>query len=352
MNILQVVLNLECGGLEKLVIDLSNELNSRGLRTSIACIDKKGELAKEAEDKGIKVFSLEKGPDFDLGISARLFKILKKEKIDLVHTHNFGPLIYGGIAAKMAGIPCINTRHGRAEKKVNRFIWNLNRKIVAVSEDAKKELLKHNKVDAGKVKVIYNGVSVNGKSNRSVNEFGDCTVIGNVARLSEEKDHFTLLEAFALICKEIEDAILVIVGDGHLRDCLESKVRDLKLEEKVLFLGMRDDVQDLMKAFDVFTLSSTMEGISLTLLEAMAAGKAIVATNVGGNKEVVKDAESGVLVPKSNAKELAKAIIKVLKDKELRDRMGKKGLEIVKERFSLDRMTKEYMELYEDVNHK
>lgn len=349
MKIMQVVLSLEYGGLEKLVINLTEELNNRKIPTGILCIDVKGALAKEAEAKGIRVFSLDKGPGLDLGISVRMREIFKKEKIDLIHTHNLGPLIYGGIAAKMCGIPSVNTRHGSAKKKTISFIWNLNKNIVVVSEDAKRELLSHSKVLPEKVKVIYNGISANGAQTRIA---GNAGLIGNVARLSEEKDHFTLIEAFSRVVKEIKGAILMIVGDGPLMDSLKSKVRSLNLKEKVLFLGFRDDVQDLMKTFDIFTLSSTTEGISLTLLEAMRAGKPIVATDVGGNREVVSDQESGILVPKKNPEEMARAIIRILKDKRLAGKMGARGHEIVKEKFSLERMTKEYIELYESINHK
>ena len=357
MKIMQVVLSLECGGLEKLVIGLSSELNKKGFKASILCLDKRGELAKEAESKGIKVLSMGKKPGFDFLLPFRLANVLRKEKIDFVHTHNFGPLIYGGLAARMAGIHAINTRHGREEKKASSCIWNLNRKIIAISEDARRELLRHNKIPSCKVRVIYNGISINSKINvnKAVNKRQELglnpsdLVVGNVARLSEEKDHFTLIEAFFKVNKEMENTMLVIAGDGQLKDSLRLKVKSLKLEDKVLFLGFRDDAQELMYIFDVFTLSSTTEGVSLTLLEAMASEKPVVATNVGGNPEVVTDGVTGFLVPPKEPERMAEAIIRILSDRDMAKRMGEAGRKRVEEKFSLERMVKEYQEIYEDT---
>jgi glycosyltransferase involved in cell wall biosynthesis len=181
---------------------------------------------------------------------------------------------------------------------------------------------------------------------------GSAFTIGTVGRLSWEKDQQALLEAFGLLKKQVDNACLLIVGDGALRGDLERAAEDLGIANDVQFLGYRDDVPSIMAALDVFVLPSLEEGISLTLLEAMAASRPIVATDVGGNPEVVVDGETGILVPSEDVAALAGAIIKLYGDKELRGKMGAAGRKRVEEHFSLNAMVDAYMALYSSVLEK
>lgn len=357
IKVMHLVLGLKCGGLEKVVIDLADRLNSKGYQNVICCLDEPGELADEAIEKGIKLIKLERPEKgVNLSLFLKLSRLFRKEEIEVLHTHNCAPAIYGAPAAKLAGVSAIiNTRHGREKKIVNRFIWNLNDNIIAVSEDAKKEFLKWNHVKEDRVEVIYNGININKYGGKEVikddikmklNIPSSVVVIGTIGRLSPEKDHHTLLKAFSIIVKSLENVNLVIVGDGILRKDLESYSLELGISEKVIFLGFREDIPDILSIFDLFVLPSETEGVSLTLLEAMAGSKPVVATDVGGNPEVVSNGETGLLVPPRDHERMAKAILHVLKDKELSDSMGGKGLERAVKHFSLDKTADSYGDIY------
>ena len=357
INVMQVVLSLEYGGLEKVVINLAERLDREKFHTSICCLDKLGELAEEAKEKGIKVVMVKRRPGIDFFLPFRLAHILKKERVNLLHTHNMGPLFYGSLAAWLARVPIVlNTRHGRERKIGSQWIWRLNNEIITISEDAKKELSISNRINSEKIRVIYNGIETKQyitKTNiykvKKVLNINSTLVIGTVARLSPEKDQFTLLEAFSKIAQMVDSVKLVIVGDGILRQELERRSKSLGIKDKVLFLGFRQNISEILSIFDVFVLSSLTEGIPLTLLEAMAAGKPVVATNVGGNPEVVVDGETGFLVPPKNPEKMAEAIITLLKNEELAMKMGEAGRKRVEEKFSLERMVREYEEIYRNL---
>jgi sugar transferase (PEP-CTERM/EpsH1 system associated) len=358
---MHVVLNLRCGGLEKLTIDLASRLNDIGCNSIICCLESGGELAETAKNKGVKIISCDKRHGIDVSAIWKLYRILKKNRIEAVHTHNMAPLIYGTISARLAGIPVvINTRHGPDDKAKNRsvyrLIWSMNDSIIAVSEDVKRQLLSNNQIGDDRIKVIHNGIDLDKcikntdikAKRRSLGINNESLVIGATSRLCEKKDQMTLLNAFSLVEKKVNNAILVFVGDGPLRVSLEQHSIRLGMRNKVLFLGFMEDVETIVQVFDVFALSSLAEGVSLCILEAMAAGKPVVATKIGGNPEVVVDGETGILVPPKDASVMADAIIKLLNDAELRERMGAAGRRRVEEKFSLDRMVREYESIYEE----
>ena len=348
MNIMHVVLSLEYGGLEKVVIDLASHLNNSRFKVTICCLDRLGDLAEEAKKNGIKVIFVKRKPGINFSLPLRLRRVFKDEKIDIVHTHNHAAMLYGTLGAKLAGIHKIfNTIHGREKKIKNSRIWSLawkmNSKIIAISEDAKRELVKNTRIDYERIDVIYNGIDMSKFKKSEVNG----NIIGTVSRLSPEKDNFTMLEAFSKVAEEIDSARLTIAGDGPLKESLKAKVESLKLGGKVRFLGFRNDIPEVLSGFSVFALFSLTEGISISLLEALASGKPVVATNVGGNPEVVVDGITGLLVPPKEPERMAEAIIKILLDKEMAGRMGEVGRKRVEEKFSLERMVKEYQEIYE-----
>lgn len=357
VKIVQIVPALEIGGLERVVINLAEKINSKNYNVVICCLEGKGDLRAEAERKGIRVISADKRPGKDFLLPLRLASILKNENARIVHTHNSGPLLYGTLAAKIAQIPVvINTKHGRERRVKNNLICRLNDRIVTISEDAKKELLKVVKLRIDKVEVIYNGIDERSysKGKNTISEIKkglkiahSDLVVGTIGRLSPEKDHFTLLLAFSELSRASDNVKLIVVGDGLLRRDLEAKCSELGIKDKVKFLGFRDDIAEMLSIFDVFVLSSVTEGISLTLLEAMAAGKTVVATNVGGNPEVVEDGVTGFLVPPQNPEKLAETINNLLKNRGLSQKMGEAGRNHIKENFTLERMVKEYETLYE-----
>ena len=177
-------------------------------------------------------------------------------------------------------------------------------------------------------------------------------IIGCVGTLRSVKGHKYLIQAIPLILDKFPHTRLVLVGDGPLRSELERLAEKLKVRERIMFLGYRPDVSELMNIFDIFILPSLSEGLSNVLLEAMAASKPVIATNVGGNPEVVEDGRTGLLVPPKDPKKIAEAVNELLDNKNKRLEMGKAGLERVKEKFSISKTVREYKEVYLEVLHK
>jgi glycosyltransferase involved in cell wall biosynthesis len=174
-------------------------------------------------------------------------------------------------------------------------------------------------------------------------------VVGNVAALVPHKGQRHLVEAAALVVRKVPDARFVVAGEGELRQSLERQIREHRLEKHVFLAGFRPDVLSLHKAFDIFVMSSITEGLGTSLLDAMAAGKPIVATATGGIPEVVDDGVTGFLVQPRDNRGMADAIVKLLKDDDLRQRMGLAGLKRARERFSADRMLRETLRVYQRV---
>ncbi len=357
VNVLHIVLGLQVGGLEKFVLDLIDNYPP-GIKTFIVCLEGNGELGKQYNL--LEIVELHKEPGISLKIIQQLVAIIKELDIDIIHTHNPSPHFYGAIAGFLTRRPVIHTKHGRNyptdNKKVllNKISSLLTKKIVAVSRNAADVCLNVEKIPATKVTVILNGTDTNlfSPGGYESEKVQGSVRIGIVARLSGEKDHQTLLSACKLLANQTTDFHLEIIGDGPLRGSLEKSVETLGLDTHVSFSGMRHDVPKLLCQLDIFVLSSTTEGISLTLLEAMATELPIVATNVGGNPEVVIDGETGYLVSSQNPEEMAKKLLLLINDKNLRRKMGEKGRERVIANFSIKETARKYEELYCSVLSK
>jgi len=353
MNIAHIINSKECGGLERLTFNLALKLKKRGHNVVICCLESGGQL----DYKDLEIVTFNKQERLSVTLPLKLASFLHSRKIAVVHTHNPGPLLYGTIAGKLAGIPAlVNTRHGRALRVVPPWFWNMNDAIVTISNDAKVELVRNNKLDSKKVITIYNGIdislfpaNINVQEEKHKLNVGAAIIIGTVARLSEEKDQATLIKAFAKILKVRPHCCLVFVGEGNERFNLERLASELGVRKNVLFLGYRKDVDKLLKLFDVFVLSSLQEGVSLSLLEAMASKKPVVATSVGGNKEVVVDKENGFLVPANDVDQMVEKILVLVNDMTLAVSMGMKGREIVERKFNIDTMTDQYVSLYSEI---
>jgi glycosyltransferase involved in cell wall biosynthesis len=354
--IAQIVLSLNFGGLEYLAIDLSDQLEKRGIHSHIISLTN-GVLIDEANQRGIETMALDKKEGFQLSTVFRIRKILKDRGVNLVHTHNLSPLVHGTLAAALTGTPTVNTRHGPDPQSTYGFIWNMNDTIVAVSDHARRELVKYNHVNPEKIRVILNGIDLSPYStpdpttNLLRAEFqipSDTKIVGNFSRLEPEKDHKTLLRAFRILMDRGVNARLVIAGGGKLESELKQLTEDLNLTRDVHFLGFRKGIPDLLRCLDLYVVSSTLEGLSLSLLQAMAAGLPVVATNTGGNPEVVVEGETGYIVECGDPAALATAVVRVL-DPEVGEPMGRKAKDNAHRLFGLDRMVESYVSLYEEV---
>jgi sugar transferase (PEP-CTERM/EpsH1 system associated) len=325
------------------------------------CLRDGGPLLGDVRNRGTRVYALRKGDRFDVACLVRLMRVLRHERVDVLHCHNHGPLVYGALARPVARPRAfVYTAHGTysaARIRTAALGWARREVdcVVAVSQDAHRVSLERGGVAADRVTTIINGIDVARLENacprteaRARIGLGDADfVFGIVARLTPVKDHRTLLEAFARVVEARPGARLVIVGGGETEDEVRASVAELGLGERALLLGERKDVPELMRAFDAFVLSSLSEGLSITLLEAMAAGLPVVATRVGGNGEIVSDGETGVLVEPHDATALAAAMGSMIDRRERAARMGARGRERVREHFSERSMVRRYQDLYE-----
>lgn len=350
-TVLHICLGLRTGGLERFILDLA-EKQKAFIKPVILCLDEIGDTTFETD---IEIIELHKPDGFKLSTVRAIAQIIKQRQIDVVHTHNPGPHLYGALASFIARKPLIHTKHGRNDPEItkNRIINGLagflSRKVVAVSADAYDVCVNLEKVSRRKATTILNGINTEVFQPAPDKTPHHPPVIGIVARLSPEKDHQMLLNACALIKNRGVPFQLQIIGDGPLRDQLEEQSKTLGLDDAVDFLGMRSDVAKLLCSLDLFVLSSTTEGISLTLLEAMACGLPIAATDAGGNSEVVQDSQTGYISPISDPEKLAENLIRLLESEDLRKQMGAAGRKRVVQYFSLDRVTQDYLKLYDEL---
>lgn len=365
IKIMNVVQTLDMGGLEKLIVDSVKFFDRGRFDFTVCCLSERGILASELENSGIEVIFLNKRYGFDLGLSLRLAALIGKKKIDILHTHNQRPLVYGALAASLSKVNAyVHTRHGRNDPDnskstfMSRFFSAFTDKIVCVSQDIYKVSLEKEKISTQKLEVIRNGIDINkfvnatSKDEYLLNQLGiktDAFVIGTVGRLSRIKNQMFLMDAFKHLFSAHSDTRLIVIGDGPLKQDLIEHVDEIGLRGKVLFLGERKDVASLMKLFDVFVLPSLSEGISLVILEAMAAGLPIIATNVGGNLELIKEGENGFFVSLGNPLYLSSAIERLMQDSKLRRSISENNRKKALAEFDIAVMCKKYESLYSSL---
>ncbi len=366
IHIMHVIYSLGIGGAENILINLINEINQDIFISSICCIEKSGILATRIKRKDIKIFECYRGKG-DYLLPLKLYKLFKKERVDVVHTYGWSGFD-GIVAAKLAGIPLIiHTEVGRDIGEINnlkrrkilgrRLISSLVNHLVTVSEELKDSLIKTSKISPDKIICIHPGVSLEefefpidkNKNKKGIGFKEDTIVIGSVGRLDPIKNYPNLIYAAREIINEYPDIRFVLVGDGPLKNKLESIIKELDLEGKVILLGRVDNVLPFLKIMDIFVLPSFSEGLSVSILESMACGLPIVATNVGGNPEIVLDGVTGILVPPENCSTLAMAIMKLIKNPEIAKEMGIAGQKRIKTEFSFSKMINSYEKLYKEV---
>ena len=361
--IVQCVNNLDLGGLERMVLSLAKQLKIRGYGSSICCIENRGALADEAERSGIVVHTLHARETGQWRAINRLNQLLNECHPNVFHSHNFKPFYYGAIARlRGAADVHVHTRHG-AFTKVHRAHWRYRLlrpwidELVTVSEDGRRQLANQTGLNAAHIGVVVNGVDTDcfhPSNDRAAARralavpVDDCLILA-AARFSIEKNLETLLQAFALVAVEHSKARLWLVGDGPERQMLEGLAHQLGIDSKIRFFGFRNDVAELLRAADVFTLTSLSEGLSVALLEAAASGLPIVATDVGGNREIVNPPECGLIVPPRDPRALAAAYLQLLRDPATCAQIGTRARARIIDQFSLQRMVEEYSRLYKQL---
>jgi glycosyltransferase involved in cell wall biosynthesis len=367
INVLLLVESMEVAGAEQVVLSLALGLDPTRFRPLVGCLVDEGPLAHELKRAGVPVFALGKRRGFDVSIVGRLVRVLRDERIDVVHTHVWNADVWGRFSAWLARVPVrMMTAHNVDDWKTPAHLWvdwglgKLSTHVVCVSEAVRDFYRTRAWVSSRKLSVILNGIdlrpfeeiSTDGATKRR--ELGlplQGPICSVVARLVPQKGHRYLLEALPSIRQVFPSAVVLLVGNGSERESLEQQARELGLYgDAVRFLGERRDIPEILKASDVVVLpSSEREGLSISVLEAMAARRPVVATDVGGNRQTIEDGRTGLIVPAADAGALSKALLRMLGEPELARSMGEAGRAKVEREFGVSRMVKQTADLYESL---
>jgi sugar transferase (PEP-CTERM/EpsH1 system associated) len=353
--------------MERVVIDVANGLDPARFEQVVCCISRRGEAAGQLSD-GVRCIDLGKGDKADRLMPLKLARIIRRERPDIVHSQNWSGVDTALARLLTPGVKLVHSEHGRnhphwikqplMRRLARRGLYHLADSVFAISGEVREFYCSQTGVPAERLQVIQNGIDVRRIDEADASgireELGigpDDFVFGTVARLDLTKDTITLVRAFAAVALPRRDPKLklLIVGDGDQRARLEELVGMLNLNRVVIFTGLRHDVPRLLRAVDVFALSSVSEGMPLTALEAMAAGLPIVATEVGALPELVEEGKTGFLVPMRHAVAMSDKLEKFITNRQLAKTFGEEARRKVEREFTLERMLQSYAELYESV---
>ncbi len=367
IKIIYVIGSLQLGGAERQLVELATRLDRTRFEVEICCIAQGGPLVEYVEEHAIKVrifnFYLRLGKYNPLSYVHlvrefwRIFRYFAQSRPVIIHAYLYTAYVVGVMCGRLARVPVtIASRRSLGYFKDNnplkQHIENIinifTHHVLVNSEAVKRDVLKREKIKPDKISLIYNGVDVErflqekGEREAVRRELGipeHCLSVGVVANLIHYKGHKELVEAARILKHRFGDVRLVFVGrDSGIKGELEELIRSYTIEDIIIFTSDRKDIPRLIQGFDIMCLASHEEGFSNVILESMASGKPVVATDVGGNPEAVVDGETGIIVSPRDPESLAEGLLKLLKDPELRQRMGQNGLKRVREHFSIEQL--------------
>jgi len=356
MNILHI--NTECGwrGGEVQMMYLMNGLRDRNYE-NIVSAQPNSVLVRRAIDNNFRVCPVVMWGELDFKAIRSICRVITDERIDIVHAHTSHAHTIGAVAAKIKKVPFVVTR--RVDFGVTRNVFSsikynyLANKIIAISKAIKNILIEAG-VPQEKINVVYSGIDTKkfdsmGDTRYLYEEFNlseYSPIIGTIAHLTDHKGHKYLLNAVPEVLKTFPNAVFLIIGKGELEEALKKQVKELDITKNVIFTGFRKDIGELLSIMDLFVLSSHLEGLCTSLMDAMLMRLPVVATTAGGIPEVVVDKETGILAPPKSSKALADVIIQLLSNKEEAKEMGERGLKRVKTMFNVSRMVEGTEKVY------
>lgn len=362
-----VVNNLDVGGLEKVVISLLKNFDPSRVEPYLICLNGPGKLFSELNLPPGNCLVLEKrqtklGPvSVDFGALREIRRFIAEKRIDLVHAHNAGPLIYAGLAVRgtFPRPTVLYSEHNQiysaseGAKKKFKFYIRLADRIVAVSHDLERTLERDVRVPRP-VQVIHNGIdgqrfrAVSGEAVRAALGIRDDEfLVGTGVVLSKQKGITYLIEAAKRVTEQASDVRFVIAGDGPLRGELEDQAS--ALGHRFRFLGYRGDMPEVIAALDLYVLPSLWEGLPLALCEALAMGKRVLCTSVGGNPEVILDGESGFVVPPKDPEALARCILVAARERAELPKFAARNRERFERCFSVRAMVDAHQTLFDEM---
>jgi glycosyltransferase involved in cell wall biosynthesis len=335
------------------------------IEPTIFCLDAIGSIGYELIKEGIPVVCFHRKPKRDYSVAWKMAREIKERRIQVVHAHQYTPFFY----AALAKIPALNrfklimTEHGRhypdiiapKRRAINRLLLdNFADALNGCCQFSAVALSRNDGFSGHRIEVIDNGIDLKryavpaarAEAKLRLGFDPNRDYISMVARFHPVKDHPMLIRGFAAAAQVYPKVDLLLAGEGEDRPKLEALIADLGITDRVKFLGVRKDVPDLLKAIDIFALTSVSEAASLTLLEAMATGCPSVVTNVGGNPELIRDQVDGILVPRGDAQACATAFLRLLNDRDLALQMGQAARTRVEEKFSLEKTIDNHYAVY------
>jgi glycosyltransferase involved in cell wall biosynthesis len=377
VKVINIVTRMNIGGVAHHVTNLMRGLDRTKYEQQLVCGfegNGEGSMREHLQTQGIKpilVPQLVGNPRINLSDTlafAHILRLLRQEQPIILHTHTSKAGLLGRVAARLIGVPIVvHTFHGlvlkghygplktNAARVVERWLAKLSDSLIAVSNEVRKDLLAYRIAPTEKIEVIPLGLELDdfidsrrrrGVLHRELGLDSASKLIGIVGRIAPIKNHCLFFEAVSRVLAEHASAHVLVAGDGELRPQMERYVREMGIGERVSFLGWRHDLPQIYTDLDVLVISSDNEGTPVCAIEAMAAGRPVVATNVGGLPDVISHRETGYLVAPGNVEQLASAITRVLKDGEATDRLRQNAREAVKHKFSVARLATDIDSLY------
>ena len=365
LKILHVVDSLQFGGLERVVTDLAKAQHAYGHEVGVFSINTTDGFMPELLQAGIPVELGNKRRAFDLNVLATLRRTVRQRDVGIVHAHNFVPNYYAATAllGSSARRTLVGTSHDmgmRLSNRTLRWMYRLSlmrtARIAMVGQQVHDRYVAAGWVAAQRAETVLNGIPVQrfqpsaerrSEARRRLGAASTAPLIGCVGRMVPLKNQALMIDVLPALLKAHPTLKLVIVGDGELDATLRNLAAQRGVADEVLFMGQRSDVSDLLPGFDVFALPSRTEGLSIALLEACASGLAVVATAVGGNPEIIRHAQTGLLVPVDAADALRDALLSLLNDESLRAQLGTRAREWVSEHASIDALRGTYDRFYQ-----
>ncbi|GAX62992.1 glycosyl transferase group 1 [Candidatus Scalindua japonica] len=362
IRVLYLVLEMELGGLQRIVKLLIDKLDREKFIPYLCCLDNGGFFYDQLENNLLKAYILQRKPGpFDIGLLVRLYKILRENKIDIIHSQS-GCMVYAALAGRLARVKrIVHTDHGRFKPDKRSIMleeWISSKVIhhvIGVSHELTEYLALQVKIKRKKLLTIINGVDTHKfipmhseRRNKLKKKYGlneEVKVLGTICRLDPVKNLEFLISCLPSICEKVTECRLLIVGDGPCRERLIKHAESLGIDSKISFTGAMSDVDNVLPAFDVYVCTSLSEGTSMTILEAMSCGLPVVASAVGGNSSLV-DESNGRLFPLNDADVFKRSVIELLEDEELRKQTGQEGRNKIEKNYDFDNVVRQYEKLY------